>query len=105
MAGYFDRPDATRDCIVNGWLRTGDIGYMDADGYTFLVDRIKDVIIHDGYKVYPRVIEDAIRLHPEVAEVVVLGIPGDRRGAYPKAFIRLTRAGNLDASASQWVWI
>ena len=72
-----------------GALRTGDIGYMDEDGFVFLVDRIKDVIISGGYNVYPRVIEEALYQHPDVAEVVVIGVPDHYRGQAPKAFVRL----------------
>jgi long-chain acyl-CoA synthetase len=96
MLGYLQRPDATARTIVGGWLHTGDIGYQDEDGHTFLVDRIKDVIVRDGYKAYPRVIEDAMREHPDVAEVCVVGIPDAQRGAYPKAFVRLAKGAKLD---------
>jgi long-chain acyl-CoA synthetase len=93
MRGYWKRPDATAKALVDGWFFTGDVGHMDADGFTFLVDRIKDVIVRDGYKVYPRVIEEAIRAHPAVADVTVIGVPDAIRGAFPKAFVRLVKAG------------
>lgn len=89
MPGYWNRPDDTARTIVDGRLHTGDIGYLDADGYVFLVDRIKDVILCGGYNVYPRMIEEAIYLHPAVAEAVVIGIPDDYRGQAPKAFVHL----------------
>ena len=70
-------------------VRTGDIGYLDADGFLFIVDRIKDVILCGGYNVYPRVIEDALYQHPAVAEAVVIGIADSYRGQAPKAFVTL----------------
>jgi long-chain acyl-CoA synthetase len=89
MAGYWKRPADTEAVMHDGALRTGDIGYLDEDGYLFLVDRIKDVIISGGYNIYPRVIEEALYQHPDVAEVVVIGIPDQYRGQAPKAFVRL----------------
>jgi long-chain acyl-CoA synthetase len=89
MAGYWGRPEETAEVLQDGILRTGDIGYVDPEGYIFLVDRIKDVILCGGYNVYPRVIEEALYQHPAVAEVVVIGIPDDYRGQAPKAFVRL----------------
>jgi long-chain acyl-CoA synthetase len=96
MQGYWNRPDETANVMVDGWLRTGDVGYMDADGYIYLTDRIKDVILCGGFNVYPRVIEEAIYEHPAVAEVAVVGIPDAYRGQSPKAFIRLREHGDLD---------
>lgn len=92
MAGYWKRPDDTAAVMVDGALRTGDVGYVDDDGYIFLVDRIKDLIICGGYNVYPRVVEEALYRHPAVAEAIVIGVPDDYRGQAPKAFVRL-RAG------------
>ncbi|MBR9973828.1 long-chain-fatty-acid--CoA ligase [Magnetospirillum sulfuroxidans] len=89
MAGYWQRPDDTAAVFIDGALRTGDIGYRDADGYLFLVDRIKDVILCGGFNVYPRMIEEALYQHPAVAEAVVIGIPDSYRGQAPKAFVRL----------------
>ena len=89
MSGYWHRPEETAAVMTNGALRTGDIGYLDPDGYVFLVDRIKDVILCGGYNVYPRVIEEALYQHPAVAEAVVIGIPDQYRGQAPKAFVRL----------------
>jgi len=93
MAGYWNRPDETAMVLVDGWLRTGDIGYIDADGYVFLVDRIKDVILCGGYNVYPRIIEEALYQHSDVAEAVVIGIPDPYRGQSPKAFVKLRAGG------------
>lgn len=89
MSGYWQRPEETDQTLRDGWLRTGDVGYMDEEGHLFLVDRIKDLILCSGYNVYPRTIEEAINLHSAVSEVTVIGIPDDYRGEAPKAFVRL----------------
>jgi len=89
MKGYWNKPDETHRTLEGGVLHTGDVGTIDEDGYFFLVDRIKDVILAGGYNVYPRMIEEAIYLHPAVAEVVCIGIPDDYRGQTPKCFVRL----------------
>ena len=87
--GYWNRPQETAEAFVGDRFLTGDIGYMDADGYFFLVDRKKDMIISGGFNVYPQMIEQAIYTHPSVHEVIVIGIPDDYRGEAAKAFIRL----------------
>jgi long-chain acyl-CoA synthetase len=89
MSGYWQQPEETDQTLRDGWLRTGDVGYMDEEGHLFLVDRIKDLILCSGYNVYPRTIEEAINLHSAVSEVTVIGIPDDYRGEAPKAFVRL----------------
>jgi long-chain acyl-CoA synthetase len=89
MKGYWERPKETDATFIYGALRTGDVGYLDQDGYLFLVDRIKDLILCSGYNVYPRTIEDALYEHPSVAEAVVIGIPDAYRGQSPKAFVAL----------------
>lgn len=96
MAGYWRRPAETAEAINNGMLRTGDVGYLDEEGYLFLVDRIKDVILCSGFKVYPRIIEEAIYSHPAVAETIVIGVPDAYRGETPKAFVRLKAGATLD---------
>ena len=93
MAGYWRRPGDTAEVLDGGALRTGDIGYRDADGFLFLVDRIKDLILCGGYNVYPRQIEDALYEHEAVEEAVAVGIPDAYRGESPKAFVKL-RAGH-----------
>ncbi len=89
MKGYWKRPDETANQFVGDFLRTGDVGIMDDDGFIFIVDRIKDLIICSGYNVYPRRIEEAIYEHPAVEEVTVIGIKDQYRGEAPKAFIKL----------------
>jgi long-chain acyl-CoA synthetase len=87
--GYWNRPSETAQAFVGDRFLTGDIGYMDADGYFYLVDRKKDMIISGGFNVYPQMIEQAIYTHPSVQEVIVIGIPDDYRGEAAKAFIKL----------------
>jgi long-chain acyl-CoA synthetase len=99
MQGYWNKPEESAAAFIDGALRTGDIGYLDADGYLFLVDRIKDLILCGGYNVYPRVIEDALYEHPAVAEAVVIGIPDSYRGQSPKAFVSLGPNMETDEAA------
>jgi long-chain acyl-CoA synthetase len=87
--GYWNRPEETAAAFVDGYLLTGDIGYMDADGFFFLTDRKKDMIISGGFNVYPRMIEEAIYEHPAVEEVVVIGVADPYRGQAAKAFVKL----------------
>ncbi|MFN3233097.1 MAG: long-chain-fatty-acid--CoA ligase [Alphaproteobacteria bacterium] len=89
MKGYWQNPEATAETIVEGRLRTGDVGYMDEDGYTFIIDRMKDMILVGGFNVYPRFVEEAIHKHPAVKEVTVIGVPDDYSGEAPKAFVVL----------------
>ena len=96
MKGYWRRDDATADTLKDGRLHTADVGYTDEQGYTFIVDRLKDMILVNGYNVYPRNIEEAIYLHPAVEECVVAGIPDPKRGEVPKAWIKLKDGSSLD---------
>jgi long-chain acyl-CoA synthetase len=90
MRGYWKNPEATRASLTpDGFFRTGDVGIMDEDGFVFIVDRTKDMILCGGFNVYPRTIEEAIYAHPDVAEVCVIGIPDAYRGQSPKAFVRM----------------
>lgn len=90
MRGYWKNPEATNEVMTaDGFLRTGDVGYIDGDGYVHIVDRIKDMLLCGGFNVYPRTIEEAIYQHPSVAEVCVIGIQDEYRGQSPKAFIKL----------------
>ncbi len=88
MQGYWNRPEDTAAVLgAEGFLRTGDVGIMDADGYVTLVDRIKDLILVSGFNVYPRVIEEALYRHPDVAAATVVGMPDEYRGEAPAAFV------------------
>jgi long-chain acyl-CoA synthetase len=94
---YWNKPDETRTSLLNDYLRTGDIGFVDDDGWFYIVDRKKDMINASGYKIWPREVEDVIYSHPAVREVVVVGVPDGYRGETVKAFVSL-KAG-LTASA------
>jgi long-chain acyl-CoA synthetase len=90
MRGYWRKPEATREAMTaDGFFRTGDVGYMDEDGYVYIVDRTKDMLLVGGFNVYPRNIEEAIYQHPSVEEVSVIGVPDPYRGETPKAFVKL----------------
>ena len=89
MKGYWKKPQETADQFVGDFLRTGDVAIMDEQGFLFIVDRIKDLIICSGYNVYPRRIEEALYEHEAVEEVTVIGIPDEYRGEAPKAFVKL----------------
>ena len=91
-SGYWRAPEATAEAIRDGWLHTGDIGYLDDEGYLFIVDRKKDLIIRGGFNVYPRDVEDALLEHPFVAAAGVVGRPDERRGEEVVAFVSLTDA-------------
>ncbi|HEX6113423.1 MAG TPA: AMP-binding protein, partial [Geminicoccaceae bacterium] len=88
MAGYEGRPEETAEALRGGRLHTGDVGYIDQDGYVYLIDRIKDLILSAGFNVYPRMVEEAILLHPGVAEAIVCGVPDAHRGEIVKAYVR-----------------
>ncbi len=89
MRGYYNRPDETARSMVEGSLRTGDLGYLDEDGFLFIVDRLKDLIICGGYNVYPRTIEEAAYAHPAVQDAIAIGVPDAYRGQSPKLFVTL----------------
>jgi acyl-CoA synthetase (AMP-forming)/AMP-acid ligase II len=89
MAGYYKRPDLTAQAVREGWLYSGDLGYLDEDGYLFLVDRKKDLIISGGVNVYPRDIEEVIVQHPNVVEAAVFGVPDEKWGEVPVAAVIL----------------
>jgi long-chain acyl-CoA synthetase len=89
MAGYWDRPDATAETLRGGWLHTGDIGTMDAEGYLYLLDRKKDMIISGGNNIYPREIEEVLLKHPAIYEVAVIGVPDPLWGESVKAIVAL----------------
>jgi long-chain acyl-CoA synthetase len=91
MKGYWNRPDATAEVLKNGWFHTGDAGYLDADGYLYIHDRIKDMIVSGGENIYPAEVENVLCDHPAVAEAAVIGVPDDTWGETVKAVIVLAR--------------
>nr|WP_176084533.1 long-chain fatty acid--CoA ligase [Martelella sp. HB161492] len=101
MTGYWNRADETAATLVGDAVRTGDIGYLDQDGYLFLIDRMKDLIICGGYNVYPRVIEEALYEHDAVAEAIVIGVPDPYRGESPKAFVTVRPGKTVTAETLQ----
>jgi long-chain acyl-CoA synthetase len=88
MRGYFGRPEATAEAFAGGWFHSGDLGYCDEDGFYFIVDRKKDLIIRGGYNVYPREVEEVLYAHAAVAEAAVVGVPDARLGEEVKAFVQ-----------------
>lgn len=95
--GYWNRPEATEETFRNGWLHTGDLGYMDAEGYVYLLDRRNDVIISGGFNVYPREVEDVITQHPAVVEAAVVSVPDEKWGEVVHAVVRVREP--VDATA------
>jgi long-chain acyl-CoA synthetase len=88
MLGYWNRADDTAKTIVEGgWVRSGDAGYLDADGYLYIHDRVKDMIVSGGENIYPAEVENAIFGHPDVADVAVIGVPDDKWGEAVKAIV------------------
>lgn len=102
--GYYKRPDLTEKAMVDGWMRSGDMGYMDEDGYLYLVDRKKDLIISGGVNVYPRDIEEIVVQHPNVREAAVFGIPHDKWGETPLAAVVLIEPGSVtEDELKDWI--
>jgi fatty-acyl-CoA synthase len=97
MLGYYNRPDLTAETIVDGWLHTGDIAYRDEQGYLFIYDRKKDMIISGGFNVYPREVEDTLLEHPEISNAIVIGIPDEKWGEAVKAVV----VGKTGSSVSE----
>ncbi len=97
MKGYWNNPEATREAIDDdGWFRSGDIGYLDADGYLYIHDRVKDMIVSGGENIYPAEVENVLMSHPAIADVAVIGVPSEKWGESPKAIVVLkpeARAG------------
>jgi long-chain acyl-CoA synthetase len=89
MKGYYRRPEATAAAFTDGWFHSGDIAQMDEDGYFFIVDRKKDMIIRGGFNVYPREIEEVLYAHPSIGEAAVVGVPDAKHGEEVKAFVAL----------------
>ncbi len=99
MMGYWNKPEETKKAIRNGWLLTGDIGYRDADGYYYITDRKKDMLLVNGINVYPREIEEIIYQFPGVKEAAVIGVPDARKGEQPIAFVAANEGVALDGRA------
>ena len=98
MKGYWSKEDATKEVLdEDGWFRSGDMAYVDDDGYFFIVDRKKDMIIRGGYNVYPREIEEVLYEHPAVSEAAVIGIPDDSKGEEVGAAVVLKEGEDVDA--------
>jgi long-chain acyl-CoA synthetase len=97
MQGYWNKPEATADVFVDGRLRTGDVGYVDTDGYAYVVDRLKDMIVVGGFKAFPSQLEAVLYRHEAVKEAIVIGVPDPYLGERPKAFVTLVEG----ASASE----
>jgi long-chain acyl-CoA synthetase len=97
MKGYLNKPEATAEAFKGGWFHTGDLGYMDEDGFFFIVDRKKELIIRGGYNVYPREIEEVLYSHPDVQEAAVIGVPDQRLGEEVKAVVVVKSGRSLDA--------
>jgi acyl-CoA synthetase (AMP-forming)/AMP-acid ligase II len=104
MTEYYKRPDLTKQAIVNGYLHSGDLGYVDDDGFLYLVDRKKDMIISGGVNVYPRDIEEVVVQHPAVRDAAVFGIPDEKWGETPLAAVSLHRSGSVTAQElKEWI--
>jgi long-chain acyl-CoA synthetase len=99
MMGYWNQPTETAAAIRNGWLLTGDIGHMDADGYFYITDRKKDMLLVNGINVYPREIEEIIYQYPGIKEVAVIGVPDHRRGEQPMAYVAMAEGADFDERA------
>ncbi len=104
MPGYYKRPDLTAQAVRNGWMHSGDMGYLDEDGYLYLVDRMKDLIVSGGVNVYPRDIEEVVVAHPAVQEAAVFGIPNEKWGEAPLAAVVL-KAGESVSPEELRAWI
>ncbi|MFZ1368279.1 class I adenylate-forming enzyme family protein, partial [Sphingorhabdus sp.] len=104
MLGYWNKPEATAEVFVDGWLRTGDVATIDEDGFIFIVDRLKDMIAVGGFKVFPSQIEDILYQHPAVKEALVIGVPDSYLGERPMAFVTLSEGQEADgAEIANWL--
>ena len=95
FSGYLNRPEATAEAVVDGWFRTGDLGTKDADDYVTIVDRKKDMILRNGYNVYPREVEEALITHPDIVNVAVFGVHDDKHGQEVAAAVTLVAGSTL----------
>ena len=98
MRGYLDMPDKTAETIIDGWLHTGDVGVIDARGFVYIKDRIRDVVITGGFNVYPSDVEAVLGQHPAVTECVVFGIPDRKWGEAVTAAVEVRPGSNADAA-------
>lgn len=98
MKGYWNEPEETAKQLVDGWLHTGDIAYQDEDGYIFIVDRAKDLIIAGGYNIYPQEIDNLLLQHPQVVDAMTIGIPDEYRGETVKSFVQLIDGATVNES-------
>lgn len=105
MQGYWNRSDADDETFADGWLRTGDVGIIDEDGYIRIVDRLKDMIAVGGFKVYPSAIETILYQHPAVKETLVLGVADPYRGEVPRAFVTLDPAAEPTTGEALTAWL
>jgi fatty-acyl-CoA synthase len=101
MDGYWKRPEANAETLRGGWLHTGDVAVKDEEGYFYIVDRTKDMIISGGFNIYPREVEDALMSHPSVASAAVIGIPDDKWGEAVKGFVVLKAGANSGVAELQ----
>ena len=101
MVGYWNRPEATAEALVDGWLHSGDVGVADADGFVTIVERLKDMLISGGENVYPAEIENVLLSHPGVADAAVIGIPSEKWGESAMAVI--VRAPEADVSEADLI--
>ena len=96
MKGYWNRPEATAEAIKDGWFYSGDVGYFDEEGFLYIHDRVKVMIVSGGENIYPAEVENALLSHPQIADAAVIGIPDDKWGEATKAFIVQTEGDPLD---------
>lgn len=104
MKGYYGRPDATADSIRDGWFRSGDLGKKDADGWYYIVDRAKDMIIRGGFNVYPRELEEVLMSHPSVSLAAVIGVPHESHGEEVKAYVILDKTAEPTTAEELVAW-
>ena len=95
MQGYYKRPEETANALRDGWLYSGDIGFLDEDGHLTIIDRKKDMIVAGGYNIYPKEIDEALYDHPKIIEACAVGIPDEYRGETVKAFVVVKPGQNL----------
>jgi acyl-coenzyme A synthetase/AMP-(fatty) acid ligase len=104
MKGYYKNPQATAKALKNGWLYTGDLGYLDQDGYLWFVDRVKDMVRRGDENISSEEVERILNSHPQVAESAVIAVPDEIRGEEVKAYIVLKAPVSADASQAEHIW-